>query len=278
MDKYIPIIMGYGVRITDGVQKNGDYATSMLPKGLLLENDGQCLTEEAVGFGFPVIMRGLQTIFPRITYLKLFEQDPDYLLTVDFTLDREENISARRFGRITDRHFYQIKNYLAKLIRRVPLARNILTGISSILRRLFGWKSVYIPAAFSRVMKVKYMIHRGRPQIQIEFDAHDLVGTDVTEVVVMNEQGAHFFDRYQDSSGLNLVGKMIGCWDPVLAEEAWFESPTRHLAFGLRQVEGAKMFRGRELVGSRLAWSGFGYSFEPGINVFSYELTLKKLP
>ncbi len=34
-----------------------------------------------------------------------------------------------------------------------------------------------------------------------------------------------------------------------------------------------RLYRGRELIGARLAWSGFGYSFPPALGGFGYELT-----
>ncbi len=52
-------------------------------------------------------------------------------------------------------------------------------------------------------------------------------------MIVMNEQGAHFFDQYRDSSGTCLSGKEIGCWDEVAAEEASFASSTHGVAFSL---------------------------------------------
>jgi len=41
-------------------------------------------------------------------------------------------------------------------------------------------------------------------------------------------------------------------------------------------VKGARLFRGRELVSSRLAWAGFGYSFPPSIKRFVYELGIER--
>ena len=70
------------------------------------------------------------------------------------------------------------------------------------------------------------------------------LGTAITEVVVMNEQGAHHFDLYRDSSGTLLRGKEIGCWDEVTAERASFISETHRLAFTLQQVKGARLFGG----------------------------------
>lgn len=93
----------------------------------------------------------------------------------------------------------------------------------------------------------------------------------------MNEQGAHSFNRYQDSSGVSIQGDEIGCWDEVNAEEAWFESSTHKIAFKLGQVKGARLFRGRELIFSRLAWAGFGYSFPSFINRLRYEIRIERL-
>jgi hypothetical protein len=79
----------------------------------------------------------------------------------------------------------------------------------------------------------------------------------------MNEQGARYFDEFRDSDGTVQSGNKIGCWDQVHASEANFISREQRISFSLPQVVGAKLFRGRELLGTRLAWSGFGYSFSP---------------
>jgi len=100
----------------------------------------------------------------------------------------------------------------------------------------------------------------------------------ITEVIVMNEQGAHYFDQYHDSTGASLAGKEIGCWDEVAASEAGFASSNQRVAFTLPRVPGAQLFRGRELVGSRLAWAGFGYSFPPAISRFNYSVKIEVLP
>jgi hypothetical protein len=50
------------------------------------------------------------------------------------------------------------------------------------------------------------------------------------------------------------------------------------VSFSLGQVEGARLRRGREMIGSRVAWSGFGYSFPPTLSGFGYELTVARVP
>ena len=44
------------------------------------------------------------------------------------------------------------------------------------------------------------------------------------------------------------------------------------------QVEGARLYRGRELIGSRVAWAGFGYSFPAALGTITYELRIERLP
>jgi hypothetical protein len=122
---------------------------------------------------------------------------------------------------------------------------------------------------------VLYTIEEETGKVAVEIDTLDLPAG-ITEVVIMNEQGAHTFDRYLDSSGNSLREGEIGCWDLVTAEGAWFQSSANQVAFRLSQVAGARLYRGRELVGSRLAWAGFGYSFPPSIQRLRYEMRIEK--
>jgi hypothetical protein len=120
-----------------------------------------------------------------------------------------------------------------------------------------------------------YSVHGEAGRVQVEADTTGLRRDSITEVVVMNEQGGRHFDQYLDSNGTSLCGTQIGCWDKVTAKEASFISKAHRLAFTVEQVKGARLFRGRELVGSRLAWSGFGYSFPPATERFSYDVKIR---
>jgi hypothetical protein len=142
---------------------------------------------------------------------------------------------------------------------------------------LFHWETIYTPAGFSMELKVLYTLDTETGRLSVEIDTADLPER-ITSVMLMNEQGAHSFDRYFDTSGIILQGQSIGCWDEVTAPEAWFESRLNRVAFRLGQVNGARLFRGRELVGSRLAWAGFGYSFPASIQKFHCELTIEPRP
>jgi hypothetical protein len=272
----IPLFQGLSLKINDTFPpgRNG-YPTARLQKGLILLDQGRELAEEAVGFGVPVLQRGLQTIFPGAVKLTWQQRDSTWDITALFKANLVEKITRRGNENVENKFFYGVKNLLAVVIRRLPMLRGLLTGTSSQLRRMFDWETIYADAGFSTEVKVIYTIEAETGKLMFEIDTSGL-SPYITEVAVMNEQGAHTFDRYLDTSGTSLAGKEIGCWDEVKAAEAWFESSARQVAFRLGQAKGARLFRGRELVGSRLAWAGFGYSFSPSIQRFRYEMGIEK--
>jgi len=83
-------------------------------------------------------------------------------------------------------------------------------------------------------------------------------------------------DLFVDSSGTTHHGLEIATWDDVRAARAAFVSTAARVQFSLGQVDGAKLRRGRELVGSRLSWAGFGYSFPPTVTRFAYEVRIER--
>ena len=253
------------------------FPTSRLAKGLVLRREGLDLAEEAVGFGVPVLMRGRQALFPGVAELHLRSASPNWALTAEYSVNLVERLGAPGKRSVQGELFYGAKNFLSDLRARFPPARAPLMALSSSLRRLFGWETTFEQADFGGQVKMTYLFDERTGVVSIEADLSRIQSDSVTEVIVMNEQGAHYFDEYQDSSGNHLVGDQIGCWDEVSAQEASFSSTTQRIAFTVHAVPGARLFRGRELVGSRLAWSGFGYSFPPHIRLFRYTLSVKQI-
>jgi hypothetical protein len=270
----IPIIPGFSLVFGDA-RPDQKYPTAQLQKGFILLDQGVELAEEAVGFGVPLVKRGLQTIFPGDVALTWQQKGSTWVVTAKFKLNLVEKISKGGNGNVGDKPFYAVKDFLAEIIRRFPIFRGVLTSISITLRRMFGWKTTYAEEGTSTDVKVIYTIESGTGKMMVDFDLGDL-STGVTEVVVMNEQGGRTFDRYRDTSGISLQGEEVGCWDEVRTEQAWFESSSRKVAFRLGQVRGAHLFRGRELIGSRLAWAGFGYTFPPSMLRLRYELKIER--
>ena len=277
MEITVPLFSGLALKFGSALNSGGPYPTARLQKGLLLTDGGLELVEEAVGFGVPILKRGLQTIFPGDLVLTSSTSGSTQDVTADFKMNLVERIAKPGSRTEKSRLIYAIKNSLAGLILRYPLVRSPLTALSNILRTTLGWETIYDAAGFSAIIQLHYSIQPETGRIKVEVHPPDGQLNDVTEVVVMNEQGGNYFDCYQDSSGLSLRGSEIGCWDEVTAEEASFISSANKLAFALKQVSGAKLYRGRELVGTRLAWSGFGYSFPPTTGKFCFELNIKRL-
>jgi hypothetical protein len=269
---------GITLCISAGDEGHSAYPTARIQKGLLLICDGQDLSEEAVGFGVPVLKCGLKAIFPGEVELYPEAGIPTQRITARYKLNLEEKISFDGTGTINNRWVYAGKNTLAAVIRNWPASRRILTSTSNLLRSSLGWTTTYEPAEPSMYVTLTYTLNLAESSVGIELVNREIAIPGVSEVIVMNEQGAQTFTLYQEGGGRLQPAREIDCWDPVSADSATFISSTQRIAFCLPQVEGARLYRGREMVESRLAWAGFGYTFSPDLTKFSYSVTLKKLP
>ena len=191
-------------------------------------------------------------------------------------MDLVERLAGPDGARVGSRTLYAAKDALAALHRRAPALRGLLTATSSGLRRAFGWETTYVETAPAGTIAVTYEGRGDGRRVAVTVDLTGLRSDGVSEAVVMNEQGARHFSRYQDSDGATLEGDGIGAWHEVTAAAARFVSPGEGMAFALRRVPGARLYRGRELIGSRLAWSGFGYSLPPAMERFSYDISIEE--
>lgn len=277
MEIQVPLTQRVSLKIAEGTNDSGAYPTARLKKGVILVSGGQELVEEGMGFGVPILKQGMRTIFPGDVKLATRAMETVDEISALFTLNLEERITRPGKRSVESNMLYSLKNYLAMLIRKYPSLRVPLMALSNGIRTGFDLETTYLDSAFSTQVMMMYSINRETSLVRIEVDTAELNGKGITEIVVMNEQGAPSFDQYHDSDGLTLRGGEIGCWDEVTAEEASFISDRHHLAFTLGQVSGTKLYRGRELVASRLAWSGFGYSFSPEIQSFSCDLRIEHL-
>jgi hypothetical protein len=276
MEIALPLQSDVWIKIAAGPSSGGAYPTARLQKGWRLIHAGEELAEEAVGFGLPVLKRGLQTIFPGEVELASSNNGSTREVTATFRLNLVEKIGQPGTASVRSRGLYALKDFLAALIRRVKVLRAPLTAISSTIRRRLGWQTLFEASDFAAKVKITYWVDPQSGVIQILVDTENLSALGITEVVVMNEQGARSFDLYRDSAGTCLEGPAIGCWDEVTADQASFVSETHQLTFTLGQVAGAKLYRGRELMDGRLAWAGFGYSFPPRSEKFSYAIRVER--
>jgi hypothetical protein len=273
----VPLRDGLALKIAD--QPTGtDYPTARLHKGLLLLDEGRNLAQEGVGFGVPILKRGALTIFPGGVQLAERRDGPSRVITAAFQMNLVERLAGADGRSPTSGSFYAVRDLLAALHRRLPALRGFLTATSNAVRRRRGWVTTFEETDTCATLAVTYSIDGDGARIRVAVDMTGLAEKDLTKVIVMNELGARHFDLYLDSTGARLRGRDIGTWNEVSAARASFASSASRVAFSVRQVEGATLYRGRELVGSRLAWSGFGYSLRPARESFVYEVCIERAP
>lgn len=260
------------------VQTNDEYyPSSDLQKGLILISDGQKLVEEGVGFGVPVLMQGVKTIFAGEKELNWVNDGLTVEITSTYHMNLEEKLAYKESGTIQSSSLYKIKNHLEGIYRRFPISRSVLMILSNKLRSGFGWQTTYVEAECNYKVQAIYFVDSKNKTITVTVDFSDVPIKAVTEFIVMNEQGAHFFDMYSDSNGLLLEGEAIGSWEEVTSKSASFHSRDHGVVFSLHQISGARLYRGREIANERLAWSGFGYSLPPSNQKLTYTLGIERV-
>ena len=265
----LPAIQDVYLKALDGAI--GSFPTSRIQKGLILEFGNRDLSEEGIGFGLPVIKLGLQSVFPGSWRMSVKEDDGRCLITGDFEMNLKLRM-ARKSNIINDSRFYMARETLSKIHREHPLLRKWISTSSLILKKKLDLKEAFTEMPNIGFVKASYLIRDSR--IDVEFRFPRVGGC--TELVVMNEQGANWFDTYQDSNGLVLKKEKIGSWNQIEANYASFVDPVDGLMFTLKRVEGARMFRGRELVTDSLAWSGLACVLPPGTEKFGYSIELSR--
>ena len=249
-----------------------EYPSCRLQKGLLLAYGHKELSEEGAGFGVPILRFRHEAIFPGSAHIITRRENDRTAVTVDYDLNLVERMAVKG-KRIDSRAFYRIKEYLSWLHREYPLSRRMLTCASSTLRRISGIQTQFEEVASIGIVSVLFTIQAD--EIHVSVDTGMVEKSNCTEIMLMNEQGANYFDKYRDSSGLSLKGNAIGTWDETFADEASFIDPLHEIQFTMQKAAGSRMFRGRERVPGRLAWAGLAYSVPPGKDNFTYYIRMR---
>lgn len=219
----------------------------------------------------------------------------DWQATAIFEMNLVERLATRRSGGPSrggpglggepgggpsgprSRSFYAVRDALAALHRRVPPLRGLLTATSNAVRREFGLVTTFEETTTVATLGVTYDVRPDEGLVHVTVDLTGLPADGLSEVVLMNELGARCFDQYRDSDGTLLRGAAIGTWTRVNAKKVSLLCGAAGVAFSLGQAPGACLYRGWELVGSRLAWAGFGYTVQRGVESFGYDVSIESV-
>jgi hypothetical protein len=245
---------------------------SPLQKGLTLVLDGRELVGEGTGFGVPVVKYNDRTYFSTSAQSFVHEEGDRRALVKIFSLDA---ISRKRLGNLAyindDLYsaFHSIfeKAYLGHK-RMAPLFNAIMD-----LRRALKVHTDFVSVKPRGTVKATYSRIRDAVEVVLDFSGLETDGC--REILILNEQGSAFFTDYSDSSGLCLRRRGIGAWEMVGAEEASLSDARGVVAFTLRNLEDAALFRGWEETRGRFSWTGFSYSLRPQVSAFGYSIKLR---
>lgn len=249
------------------------YPTSRICRGLIMSAGTVDLSEEGVGFGVPVVKEHRETVFPGTLRVRNLGGS----LLAEYHMNLVERLSLRSRSRV-GAALNLVREPLALLHRRYPLLRGALTLISNVMRAAFGIRTQFQSTSSRGIIKVTYCFDTAAGRLRVRVDAQGLHAVRCTELVMMNELGAHFFDRYTDDTGCRKDGNAIETWQEVTAARASFIDTGHGVAFATRRIAGARLMRGRELVEGRLAWAGLSHVLPPDTRQFGYDLDVGAAP
>ena len=224
-----------------------------------------------MGFGVPVVKYQDKTFFSSQAEVSTREIGRDIIITKVFTLD---TVSLKKFGRVTYIND-ALYSPLRKAFESLYLKNKRLTPFfnkAMELRDFANIKTEFIKVKPRGKVTMRYCCQSNGIDIKADFSKVTL--NKCVEILVLNEQGSSFFQRYSDSSGLNLVGYKIGAWEKVEADQASLESVGRQGSFCLQNYKGARLFRGWEHTRKRFSWAGLSYSMRPNNDIFAYSIGL----
>jgi hypothetical protein len=249
--------------------RSGNFPSSRIQKGLILCRKDLDLSEEGVGFGMPVLKLGTESIFPGSWKMSADRCDGHMMVKAEYTMNLVARMS--KGDNVIKNHVFCLAcNLFSRIHRDKPKLRESLSNLSGILRQSMGLKDAFCEISCPGSVSATYLIIGSKVEVFLKFHLID----GCTEKIVLNELGANWFDTYMDSDGCVLKGNEIGSWDEIHVDEAAFQDTADGLSFTLKTVDGARMFRGRELVPGRLAWSGLAYVLPPQRDKLAYSITI----
>jgi hypothetical protein len=215
-----------------------------LQKGMILLYKGTEVVGEGTGFGVPIGRYFDETFFSGSSFLQVHKQENSVIIRKEFSMDLITRDKFRNL-KLENKNLRKIIDSVSLLYqKRKHLAQFILLTKELLFK--FGVESIFSRSPSKGKVIVTYTLHRNRILVNLSFN--ELDRNNLLKVFVLNEQGAHFFRKYSDSDGLDLNDDEIGAWNGVTAQSAKITDKQDRIGFSLKNVEGAILRRGREVV------------------------------
>ena len=243
-----------------------------LQKGLILLYKGEEVIGEGTGFGVPIVKYSDETVFSGSSSLHVRNIENIVEIRKEFVMDLVTRDTIRNL-KLENPRMRTLLEFISTLYKKqyqshVRFARSILLARSLLFK--FGVKSTFIRSTYKGAIVVTYIIDRNR--ILVKLDLSLLERTKLGKIFVLNEQGAHFFRTYSDSENLRLNDEEIGAWNDVTSQSAKITNEQDKIGFSLKNIEGTKLRRGRELIKGSLDWIGLDYELDAEYSKFEYEI------
>ena len=250
--------------------------TAPVQKGLIPTTNGleSDLCEEGVGFGVPIVQFRRDFFFPGTSLVSHEGQIEDGSVWKKFTMDLIDRRQRRRSTRIGMLSWAPQRLYNS--VYKSSYGRRVLRLFES---RLEFLRPDFDSSVFFRVrdrgsVLVTYAIDSDMREINVAMNFSGLRTSDLQHIYISNELGGTLFDVYTDSTGVVLQGEAIGVWDRIDGPWATLYSSNRHIGFRVEIPESVQAFRGREIIGNDICWSGIIFMVTPSRPMLDYRIII----
>jgi hypothetical protein len=148
-----------------------------------------------------------------------------------------------------------------------------LFNLIMVLRKTLKVQTDFVQTKPRGTVKVTYTCSSSAVRVNVDLTGLNRAG--MNQILILNEQGANFFRKYTDTDGLALRERNISAWSSVNADEASLSDNDETVAFTLRRVKAAQLFRGWENTRGRFSWAGLSYSLRSNASTFSYDIKIR---
>ncbi|MFW9889813.1 MAG: hypothetical protein ACFFER_16615 [Candidatus Thorarchaeota archaeon] len=250
--------------------------SSPVQKGLLpsVTGDLPSMCEEGVGFGVPILQYKRDFYFPGTATVSeegRIRSDNAWKRFSMNLIDRRQQQDSESIN-----SFSWVFQRMYNRAYKSPQGRRILHLME---RRLDRTARDSDPSVFFRVKSkgsilTTYRVNADTGVITVKLDFSGIDASGLRHIYVSNELGGSLFDVYTDSSGTKLQRNEIGGWDRIHATWAAFFSPAMNIGFRVDIPNATRAFRGREIIGRDICWSGVIFMLSPTCNELKYDVTV----